>query len=109
MRHEPQDRHVSPSIARVPVVAPNRIRCNVESFHGKAAMMIVDPIYCGYRIEVSAIYVNGAWDAEARIQRLFSHEQPHLVTVTCQKLTAQVAEECGVVYARRCVDRHGRR
>jgi hypothetical protein len=39
---------------------------------GKAATMIVESIYCGYRIEVNAIYVNGVWDAEARIRRLFS-------------------------------------
>ncbi len=67
--------------------------------------MIVEPTYKGYRIEVNAQHVDGAWDAEVRIRRLFSEEKPHVETITCRKPTAQVAEERGAVYARRWVDR----
>jgi hypothetical protein len=69
--------------------------------------MLVEPDYKGFRIEVTAQHVDGAWDAEVRIRRMFSEDKPHVERVTCRKPTAKVAEERGVIYARRWVDRHG--
>jgi len=37
---------------------------------------------------------------------MFSEDKPHVERVTCRKPTAKVAEERGVIYARRWVDRH---
>ena len=71
--------------------------------------MIVESDYRGHRIEVLAVQVHGAWDAEVRIRRTLSEAKPHVERVTCRKPTAKVAEERGVVYARRWVDRHYRR
>ena len=61
--------------------------------------------YRGYRIEVNARESSGAWDAEARIWRLFSEEKPRVEIVTCRKPTAETAEERVVVYARQWVNR----
>ncbi len=66
--------------------------------------MIVEPNYRSHRIEVAAVHVDGAWDAEIRVRRLVSEEKPHVETITCRKPTAKVAEERGVVYARRWID-----
>jgi len=56
--------------------------------------MLVEPNYRSFRIEVTAQHVDGAWNAEVRI---------------CRKPTGKVAEERGLVYARRWVDRHAGR
>jgi hypothetical protein len=45
--------------------------------------MIVVPTYRGYRIEVNAQAVDGRYNAEVRILRLFAREVPHVETVTC--------------------------
>ena len=68
--------------------------------------MLIEPDYRGYWIEVHARLANGAWDAEIRVRRTFSEEKSYVEVVTCRTPTAQIAEERGVVYARRWVDRH---
>jgi hypothetical protein len=50
---------------------------------------------------------DGRWDAEIRVRRTFTEDKPHVEVVTCRKPTATVAEQRGVIYARRWVDRHG--
>jgi len=69
--------------------------------------VIVEPDYRHHRIEVTAQHVDGAWDAEARIRQTLTEAKPHVERVTCRKATAQVAEERGLIYARRWGDRHG--
>jgi len=68
--------------------------------------LLIETDYRGHRIEVTAQHVDGAWDVEVRIRRMFSEDKPHVERVTCRKPTATVAEQCGVIYARRWVDRH---
>ena len=68
--------------------------------------MLIESDYRGHRIEVTAQHVDGAWDAEVRVRRTFTEDKPHVEIVTCRKPTAAVAEERGVIYARRWVDRH---
>jgi hypothetical protein len=68
--------------------------------------LLIVPDYRSYRIEVTAIRVDGAWDANIRVRHTFSDMQPHLEVVTCRKPTAKAAEERAAVYARRWVDRH---
>ena len=65
--------------------------------------------YRGFRIEVTAQHIDGAWDVEVRIRRTLSEMKLHVEQVTCRKPTAKVAEERGLVYARRWVDRHAGR
>ena len=69
--------------------------------------LLIETDYRGHRIEVNAQHVDGAWDAQVRIRRMFSEDKPHVERVTCRKPTATVAEERGVIYARRWVDLHG--
>jgi hypothetical protein len=69
--------------------------------------VIVDTDYRGYRIEVIAQHVDNAWNAEVRIRRTLTEDKPHVEVITCRKPTATVAEERGMIYARRWVDRHG--
>jgi hypothetical protein len=54
--------------------------------------MIVEPLYRGYRIEVHAERVDGAWDATVRIRRVFTDDKPHVERVTCRKVSAELAE-----------------
>jgi hypothetical protein len=68
--------------------------------------VIVEPDYRGHRIEVIAQHVNNAWNAEVRIRRMLTEGKPHVEVMTCRKATAAVAEQRGVIYARRRVDRH---
>jgi hypothetical protein len=70
--------------------------------------MMVESDYRGYRIEVIAIDVEGAWDAEVNIRRALSKATACAGRLTCRKPTAQVAEERGAVCARQWIDRHGR-
>ena len=71
--------------------------------------MLVEPNYRSFRIEVAAQHVDGAWNAEVRIRRILSEMKPHVEQVTCRKPTGKVAEERGLVYARRWVDRNAGR
>ena len=63
--------------------------------------MIVEPVYKGHRIEVYAEGVDGAWDATVRIRRVLTDDKPHVERVTCRKLTAELAETRGAIWARR--------
>jgi hypothetical protein len=66
--------------------------------------MIVVPEYRGHRIEVNGIAVDGRYNAEAQIRRLFSQDKPHIDTVTCLKITPDLAEHSGELWARRWID-----
>jgi hypothetical protein len=66
--------------------------------------MIVVPEHRGFRIEVNAVAVDGRHNAEVRLRRLFSQDEPHVETVTSFKLTAKHAEWAGEIWARRWVD-----
>jgi len=69
--------------------------------------MIVEPIYKGYRIEVYAEHVDGAWDATVRIRRVVSDDKAYVERVTCRKISAELAETRGAIWARRWVDLNG--
>jgi hypothetical protein len=69
--------------------------------------MIVEPAYKGYRIEVYAERVDGAWDATVRIRRILSDDKVHVEVLTCRKVKAELAETRGAIWARRWVDLNG--
>jgi len=69
--------------------------------------VIVVSGYRGHRIEVNAITVDGRYNAEVCIRRLFARDKPHVETVTCYKLTAEHAERSGEIWAKRWVDLNG--
>jgi hypothetical protein len=69
-------------------------------------VLLIESDYRGHRIEVIAQHVDGAWDAEIRIRQTLTEAKPHVERVTCRKPTATVAEQRGMIYARRWVDRH---
>jgi hypothetical protein len=71
--------------------------------------MLVFQDYRGYRIEIVAQLVDGAWNAGVRIRRTLSELKPHVQQVTCRKSTALEAEQAGELWARRWVDRYGER
>src|SRR5687767_13538502 len=67
--------------------------------------MIVVPDYRSHRIDVSAIGAGeGRWRAAVSIRRTLSEENPYRQTVTCFKLTAELAERTGALWAKRWVD-----
>ena len=68
--------------------------------------MIVVPDYRGFRIEVEAatVVTGGRYNADVRMRRLFSQEKPHLERVTYYKLTPDLAEHAGELWAKRWVD-----
>jgi len=68
--------------------------------------VLIERDYRGHRIAVTAVRVDGAWDANIRVRRMFSEAKPRVERVTCRKAIAKVAEERAAVYARRWVDRH---
>jgi hypothetical protein len=70
--------------------------------------MTIESDYRGYRIEVVAFQVEGAWDAEVKIHRAQAKATTCAGRLTCRKPIAQVAEERGAVCARQWIDRHGR-
>lgn len=70
--------------------------------------MMVESAYHGYRIEVAALPVDGAWDAEVLIRRTPSTTTACAGHLSCRALTAQTAEERGAAAARQWIDRHGR-
>jgi hypothetical protein len=70
---------------------------------------MVESDYRGYRIEVVALHVDGAWDAEVRIRVTPSTRTACAGHLSCRTPTAQTAEERGAVSARQWIDRHGRR
>ena len=60
--------------------------------------------YRGFRTEVTAVHSDGAWNADVRILRTFSEEQPRMEVLTCRKPTTKAAEERGAIFARRWAD-----
>jgi hypothetical protein len=70
--------------------------------------MTVQSGYRGYRIEVIAFESENGWDADVRIRRAPSGLTLCAGHLNCGKPTAQVAEQSGVLCARRWIDRHGR-
>ena len=66
--------------------------------------MIVEPDYCGFRIQVDAVAADGRWNADVRIRRILSSDKPHVERVTCYKLTAAHAEHAAEIWARRWID-----
>jgi hypothetical protein len=71
-------------------------------------LKMVKSDYRGYQIEVVALRVKDAWDADVRIHRASSKAAECVGRLTCRKSTAPVAEERGAVCAREWIDRHGR-
>ena len=59
----------------------------------------------GYRIQVDAVAVDGRWNADVRLRRLFTEDKPQLERVTCYKLTPEDAERSAEIWARRWIDR----
>src|SRR5690242_3622902 len=57
--------------------------------------MVVESAYRGYRIEVVAVRVEGAWDAEVTIHQTLSGETACMGRLSCRKPTAEIAEERG--------------
>ena len=57
--------------------------------------LLIESDYRGYRIEVIAQRVDGAWDAEVRIRRTLSEAKPHVERVTCRKPTARWPKSAG--------------
>ena len=57
--------------------------------------MIVESSYRGYRIEVNAELVDGAWDATVRLRRVLTDDKPYVERVTCRKVNAELAERLG--------------
>jgi hypothetical protein len=62
----------------------------------------------GFRFEIVAQLVDGAWNAGVRIRQTLSEMKPHVQQVTCRKATAIEAEQAGSSGAERWVDRHVR-
>lgn len=69
--------------------------------------MIAIPDYRGHRIEVEAVVTGMRWNATVRILRLFSQDKPHGDVVTCLKLTPELAEHAGEIWAKRWIDLNG--
>jgi hypothetical protein len=69
--------------------------------------MVIESNYRGYRIEVVAVHVEGAWDATIRIYRMLSPATRCAGHLTCRKPIAKVVEASGAVCARQWVDRYG--
>jgi hypothetical protein len=66
--------------------------------------LIVVPNYRGFRIEIAAQMVNGAWDAGVRIRCPQSNEVRRTKYLACRKSTPAEAEHSADVWARRWMD-----
>jgi hypothetical protein len=66
--------------------------------------MIVVPDYRGHRIEINARAIDGRWNADVRIRRTLSDAKPHVETVTCFEVSAELAEKSAETWAPRWVD-----
>jgi hypothetical protein len=67
--------------------------------------VLVEPDYKGFRIVVTPVRTEGAgWNAEIRVTRLSSEEEPYAEVVMCRRLSRQMAEERGLAHALRWVD-----
>jgi hypothetical protein len=63
--------------------------------------VLIESDYRNHRIEARAVAADGRWNAEVCILRLFSQEKPRIERVTCFKLTPDLAEHAGALWARR--------
>lgn len=61
----------------------------------------------GYRIEIVAQLVDGAWNAGVRIRCTLSDEEQHVEQLACRKPTAVEAEDRATIWARRWIDLNG--
>lgn len=67
--------------------------------------MIVLSDYRGHRIEVTAVPVDGRFNAEVRLRRHFPVEsKAHVEVVSCLKMSAALAEQAGERWAKRWID-----
>ena len=63
-------------------------------------------LYRGYTIHTIPIQItNGLWNAEARVRRVRSGEEPYIDVVNCRKTTADAAEMAALVSAQYWIDR----
>jgi hypothetical protein len=56
------------------------------------------------RGEAVAVVGGGRYNADVRMRRLFSRDKPRVERVTCYKLTPDLAERAGELWARRWID-----
>ena len=68
--------------------------------------MIVEADYKGFRVEVTAAPAGDRYIAEVRLRCLFSQEQPRTEVVSCYKVTPDLAEHAGLIWAKRWIDLH---
>jgi hypothetical protein len=66
--------------------------------------VLVVPDYRGFRIEIVAQFLDGAWNAGVRLRPMLSGEKPRVQQVTCRQPTAIEAEERGEMWAKRWID-----
>lgn len=71
------------------------------------AVMLVEPTYRGFRIEVVAVNIDRFWDAEITIRTALSQRTVCAGRLCCRKPTASSAEESGTASARQWIDKHG--
>jgi hypothetical protein len=71
--------------------------------------MIVVHDYRGYGIGINAVPADeGRWNAVVRVRLHFPVEaKPHVETVTCYRMTAELAERAAELWARRWIDVNG--
>lgn len=72
----------------------------------RGASVVIVSDYRGFRLEIVAQFVEGAWNAGVRIRRTLSDMKPHVEQVTCRKATAIEAEQAGELWGQRWVDRY---
>jgi hypothetical protein len=68
--------------------------------------MVIVTDYRGFRLEIVAQFVEGAWNAGVRIRRTLSDMKPHTEQVICRKPTAIEAEQAGEIWGARWFDRY---
>jgi hypothetical protein len=66
--------------------------------------VIVVSDYQSFRIEVEAVPVDGRYHADVRMRRLFSQDEPRVERVTCFKMSPDLAEHAGELWAKRWID-----
>jgi hypothetical protein len=70
-------------------------------------LVVIVTDYRGFRLEIVAQFVEGAWNAGVRIRRTLSDMKPHVEQVTCRKPTPIEAEQAGQLWGERWVDHYG--
>jgi len=54
--------------------------------------------------DATAVVTGGRYNADVRMRRLFLREKPRVERVTCYKLTPDLAEHAGELWAKRWID-----